>query len=487
MLTVLRFGVEPVVALDVSEERQNSSVRVHKPTAKRSWGSVVVVATLAVGLVVTVPLGAAAPAEAASGECAIAPPSSEFTDAVDSSQRHAQVWRLYQAVFLRQPVESGLEYWAGVRASGKSLKDIAKNFTDGPEFQNRYGNLSDLEFVRLVYDNILCRTATDSGEAYWAGLLQSGSLSRHDMVVNFSELREYLRFTGTCHSIYSEETAASDHCIVEGIVPLSTASLAVNGYQAFDKTIGRVSGGSGSFRGVQVDMTRAIGDRIFDAGTERCSVASINANWMSLATKDRAKPDTLGIGVVDGVHTKDSSDRTDRGVFGLRVDANPKTVIQTWPGNPVTDSDTRLNSVMYSDGTIVLEQWQAAAEISPYLLNLEPDQIVGANQWIWAAAGVPLRVSGQDDHNFLSDYSADPYTYQTHNHSFVAVDQDTQRLVFGATSNLDTRDLLTWFRNNGYEDLIKFDGGASTEMNVAGQAVVAGTGRDVPVWLGIGC
>jgi hypothetical protein len=59
--------------------------------------------------------------------------------------------------------------------------------------------------------------------------------------------------------------------------------------------------------------------------------------------------------------------------------------------------------------------------------------------------------------------------------------------VFGGTANLDVTDLVFWAESNGYEELIKFDGGASAEFNIGGAAAVAGTGRDIPVWLGIGC
>lgn len=447
----------------------------------------VVASTSAVSPLAATPVAAAPAVSSPTNTCSITGPSLDVAGVVSASHSHAQVWRLYQAVFLRQPAETGLEHWAAIRANAKPLPEVAKNFTDGPEFQNRYGSLSDLEFVRLVYRNILCRPAAPSGEAYWRERLQRGSLTRPEMVVNFSELREFLRFTGTCHSMYPTETAAVEHCRADGVVPLAQATMAANGYRAYNRTIGRVGGGTGSFTAVEVDLTRAIASRVFETSSERCPVASINANWMTAATKDSPNPAAVGLGVVDGIPVRNSADRTDRGVFGLRIDPNPGHVIQTWPGNPVTADDTRLNSVMYSDGNVVLEQWQASAETSPYLLNLKPEQVVGSGEWTWAAAGIPLRIDGQDDQTFASAYWADTYTHQTLNHSFVAVDQDRKRLVFGATSTVDSRDLLTWFRNNGFEDLIKFDGGASTEMNIGGRAVVAGTSRDVPVWLGIGC
>jgi hypothetical protein len=448
--------------------------------------AVVAVAAIAVGLFPTAG-GASGVSGGRAGECQISQPATGFTSLVVTSPNHAQVWRLYQATFLRQPKPGGLDYWVEQRNRGASLTNIARYFTDGPEFRNRYGSLSDLEFVRLVYRNILCRTPEAKGEAYWTGHLQRGNLTRPALIVGFTELREYLRVTQTCHSIYSQESEASQHCWVDGVVPLTSATMGANGYRAFDRSLPRATGGVGSFRGVEVDMTRAIASGVFSTGSNRCSVASINTNWLVVSEKDRPDPGALGLGVVDGAHVRNSADRTDRGVFGLRVDASPKSVVQVWPGDTLSADDVRLNSVMFHEGSLVVESWHAAAEMSPYLLHLEPEQQVGANEWIWAAAGVPLRVDGQTDGDFNRAYNADPYTYQTLNHPFVAVDKQTRRLIFGATSTLDARDLVNWATAHGYEELIMFDGGASTEFNVGGRAVVGGTSRDIPIWLGIGC
>jgi hypothetical protein len=431
------------------------------------------------------PAPAHAQAQTTSTDCAISEPSPEFSDLVHTSPNHARVWRLYQAVFLRQPDDSGLRHWVDAAYDGLSLVGIASYFTDGAEFRNRYGTVTNRQFVRLVYRNILCRQPEREGEDYWTAQLDRRAVSRPGLIVNFTELREYLRFTATCHSIYPPETEVSAHCWTEGLVPLSQATLTANGYRSFDRVVARPGGGSGSFRGVEVDLTQATS--LFATGAGRCSVASINGNWLVPSQKDGRNPGVLGIGVVDGAHVRGSSDRTDRGVFGLRVDPSPKSVVQVWPGRTPSPDDVRLNSVIHRNGELVIEQWHAAAEISPYLTELEPGQIVGSGEWLWAAAGIPLRIDGQTDNDFAVDYRNDPYTYQTLNHSFVAVDKDGRRLVFGATSTVDARDLVGWATANGYEELIKLDGGASTEFNVGGRAVVAGTGRDIPLWLGVGC
>lgn len=429
-------------------------------------------------LATTLVFGGSSAVSGATGSCDISPPNGDFAPRVEASTGHARVWRLYQAFFLRQPDEEGFGYWLQLRNGGATLGQIAYQFAQGPEFQNRYGALSHAQFVDLAYDNVLCRPPDPEGRAYWTGLLETGALTRWDMMINFAELREYLGRTSTCHSIYPNESAAVGACAESRVVPLSSANMTDHGYRAIETNIP-----GGSFRGVEVDFGRGV----FETGSSRCSVASINANWLVAAQKDRPNPGVLGIGVVDGVHVKGSSDRSDRGVFGVRFDTAPSNVRETWPGDTPSADDTRLSSVMSHNGRRSLESWYAASETSPYLTELVPQEIVAANEWVWAAAGVPLIVDGQTDKDFSSDYANDPYTYQTLRHPFVAFDQDSDRLIFGATQNADVRDLVNWAQANGYEDLIKFDGGGSAEYNVARQAVVAGTSRDVPVWLGIGC
>jgi len=416
--------------------------------------------------------------QAEAAECRIKTPDSAFAAEVADSPGHARVWRLYQAFYLRQPDRGGIDYWTSVRSGGTELSDIAYQFAVGPEFQALYGQLTNGEFVDLVYTNVLCRTAEGEGRAYWVGLLDSGSLTRWDMMVNFVELEEYLTRTATCNSLYPAQSAAVPACPESKLVPLAQASLAADGYEVFDAQLG-----AGSFKGVQVDLNR----KVFRTGSSRCSVASINGNWLVGSEKDKANPGVLGVGVVNGTHVKNSSDRSDRGVFGMRFDPNPKSVVEVWPGDTLSDDDRRMNSVAYQNGSYVLESWYASAETSHFLTGANAGNAVAADDWIWAAAGIPLVLDGQIDPSFSQAYNNDSYTYQTLGHTFVAIDQDTQRLVFGGTTTADTKALVDWATANGYEDLIKFDGGGSTEFNVAGQAVVDSTPRDIPVWLGIGC
>ena len=105
--------------------------------------------------------------------------------------------RLYQAYFQRNPDEVGFDHWVRSYAGGeRSLVQIASAFEQTPEFEARYGAVADDAFVSLVYRNVLARTSDPGGRAYWRGRLETG-MSRGQLMVAFSESREFVERTGT--------------------------------------------------------------------------------------------------------------------------------------------------------------------------------------------------------------------------------------------------------------------------------------------------
>ena len=103
----------------------------------------------------------------------------------------APIVRLYFAYFLRIPDYNGLQYWIDACGSGMSLESVSEFFAASSEFQQRYGSLNNQGFVTLVYQNVLGRLPDAGGLAYWTGLLNSGSLTRGQVMVGFSESLEY--------------------------------------------------------------------------------------------------------------------------------------------------------------------------------------------------------------------------------------------------------------------------------------------------------
>ena len=59
-------------------------------------------------------------------------------------------------------------------------------------FISRFGdNLSDEDFLSLVYLNILGRPANQEGYNFWLAVLKSGAMSREQLIVEFTESDEF--------------------------------------------------------------------------------------------------------------------------------------------------------------------------------------------------------------------------------------------------------------------------------------------------------
>ena len=103
----------------------------------------------------------------------------------------APVARLYFAYFLRVPEYQGINFWIGYYRAGNSLEAISNFFAGSPEFTSRYGSLDNGQFVTLVYNNVLGRAPDGPGLAYWTGRLDSGAMTRGQVMLGFSESAEY--------------------------------------------------------------------------------------------------------------------------------------------------------------------------------------------------------------------------------------------------------------------------------------------------------
>jgi len=106
----------------------------------------------------------------------------------------APVSRLYQAYFLRLPDKAGFGYWVGRLRGGTTLATVSSTFASSTEFQNRYGSLTNAQFVDLVYQNVLGRSPDAPGRTYWIGKL-NGGFARSEMMRQFSESAEHVNKT----------------------------------------------------------------------------------------------------------------------------------------------------------------------------------------------------------------------------------------------------------------------------------------------------
>ncbi|WP_271083652.1 DUF4214 domain-containing protein [Brevundimonas sp. NIBR11] len=102
--------------------------------------------------------------------------------------------RMYDATFDRLPDPFGLATWTANLKAGMALIDIAAAFAASAEFQQRYGTVSNEQFVRQMYQFCLDREPDAGGLASWTAALNSGT-SRAQMLLNFSESVEHIGLT----------------------------------------------------------------------------------------------------------------------------------------------------------------------------------------------------------------------------------------------------------------------------------------------------
>ena len=103
--------------------------------------------------------------------------------------------RLYLGYFGRVPDYEGLDYYAGERERGELLDAIAEEFAGSEEFHARYGTLDAAAFVDLVMQNVQGASVDAQQRAYWIGELESGRITRGQVMLAFSESPGYRALT----------------------------------------------------------------------------------------------------------------------------------------------------------------------------------------------------------------------------------------------------------------------------------------------------
>lgn len=104
------------------------------------------------------------------------------------------IYRLYRAYFLREPDAAGFEHWLGRYRAGVPLTSISDAFSQSPEFRERYGSLGNVDFVTLVYANVLGRAPDPGGLQHWL-LHLAGGMTRGTLMINFSDSPEFRNLT----------------------------------------------------------------------------------------------------------------------------------------------------------------------------------------------------------------------------------------------------------------------------------------------------
>jgi len=107
--------------------------------------------------------------------------SHEFQDTV------SPLARLYFASFGRYPDYEGLNHYTGQREEARPLAEIASEFAGSREFEQRYGELTNHEFVARIAANVLGHQSQPDVRAYWTEELDTGRMTRGQVIVDFAE------------------------------------------------------------------------------------------------------------------------------------------------------------------------------------------------------------------------------------------------------------------------------------------------------------
>jgi len=88
------------------------------------------------------------------------------------------IQKLYVAYFNRPADPAGLAFWeTAVEAAGGSTAAVSAAFAGSDEYKAAYANKTNAQIVDTVYQNLFGRPAEDAGKAYWADLLDKGTVT----------------------------------------------------------------------------------------------------------------------------------------------------------------------------------------------------------------------------------------------------------------------------------------------------------------------
>lgn len=95
--------------------------------------------------------------------------------AYDYNGLAGEVYRLYQAAFDRTPDLPGMGFWLNAADNGVAVAAMAGAFASSAEFKQTYGeNLSNAEFIALLYNNALNRNYEQEGMDFWMKAMNDG-------------------------------------------------------------------------------------------------------------------------------------------------------------------------------------------------------------------------------------------------------------------------------------------------------------------------
>lgn len=115
----------------------------------------------------------------------------------ERADRAQSIAYLYEAGLDRDGAidEGGLNFWIDAAGDGLTQRQIAQAFIASPEFAASFGapeTLTEEDYVRQLYRNVLNREADQAGFNFWFGVLEDVGGRRDELLIAFAESDENL-------------------------------------------------------------------------------------------------------------------------------------------------------------------------------------------------------------------------------------------------------------------------------------------------------
>ena len=105
------------------------------------------------------------------------------------------VFRCYDKVLGRKPDQDGLNAWANqLLLKAETPEEVAYGFVFSNEFKAK--NLSDEEYVKVLYKTFLDRSYDEAGLKAWVARLQEGD-SRYEVFRGFAYSDEFKKIAAS--------------------------------------------------------------------------------------------------------------------------------------------------------------------------------------------------------------------------------------------------------------------------------------------------
>ncbi|MEO2269146.1 DUF4214 domain-containing protein, partial [Pseudoalteromonas sp. YIC-656] len=111
------------------------------------------------------------------------------------------IGRAYKAAFDRAATYKGLVAWRSNMNAGFTELQVVSRFVASSEFVNKYGELTDSEFVEQSYMNVFGRPPTENGLEVWTNNLAKPGYTRAHLMLTFINSPEYMTKQSTLQTL----------------------------------------------------------------------------------------------------------------------------------------------------------------------------------------------------------------------------------------------------------------------------------------------